>query len=118
MSIFERLGIKIPSNKAEGVHGWREAGSGEQPQETKAAELRERIQKLDEGIQAITASIDMVVGKIQEGSRVASQSGNESLKGLNARLEAEAQAEKLKLLSQRALFMQNKQDLEKQLGAL
>lgn len=124
MSIFERFGMKTAGNDAEhGVNGGREAeqsmpDSAEQEKAAEAAELRERIGKLDEGIQSITASIEMVVGRIQEGSRVAEERGDKTLMALNARLEAEAQDEKLRLLAQKELFEGNKRKLEEKLASL
>ncbi|MFZ2299516.1 MAG: hypothetical protein WAW00_00060 [Candidatus Moraniibacteriota bacterium] len=123
MNIFEKLGMRTAGNDAEhGMNGGRDTESApvsaEQQKEVKAAELRERIGKLDEGIQSITASIERVVGRIQEGSRVAEQRGDKTLMALNARLEAEAQAEKLKLLEQKELFAGNRQRLEEELANL
>lgn len=80
--------------------------------------LRSEIRRLDENIQAITASIDSLVGKIREGARIASEQGNERLHAINVRLEEETQREKISLLEEKERLEAERQKLQGELGNL
>jgi hypothetical protein len=91
---------------------------GEQQKMEQETSLRADIRKLDESIRTITASIESLVGKMQEGRKIAEEEGNEKLLALNIRLEEETQKEKMRLLGEKEALEMEKQALETKLGNL
>jgi hypothetical protein len=104
-----------PRNEAAADYARKLEGKQKEGQE---ALLRADILKLDENIQAITASIDNLTAKIREGARIASEQGNERLHAINVRLEEETQREKISLLEEKERLEAERQKLQGELGEL
>jgi hypothetical protein len=124
MNIFEKKGESVSRE------GGSAGASGRAAEFEHARELEENrkagqvmalqagIRELDENIQAIAASIEDLVTKIREGKRIAGEKGSEKLSALNARLEEEAQKEKIRLLGEREKLEAERQTLETKLSDL
>ena len=78
--------------------------------------LREKVARLNDDIAARQASIEKLVAQMQEGERKAQ--GNEKLMALNEQLQAEAQAQKVKLLEEVENISREKKAAEEELAQL
>ncbi len=86
--------------------------------EAQAEGLRKELGQAEAGLAAVEASIEAIVAQIQKGDRVASESKSAAAKEINAKLAAEAQAEKLRLLEEKNTLLGKRKTLETKLAEL
>lgn len=86
--------------------------------EAEAGKLRQELGQAEAGLAAVEASIEAIVAQIQKGERVANESKSVAAKEINAKLAAEAQAEKLRLLEEKNALLERRKSLEAKLSQL
>lgn len=87
-------------------------------QAQKVEDLRQTIAVKEAALLAVQASLEAVVAQIQRGTRLADESGRPTVQALNQTLAAEAQNQKLQLLSQQGVLTSEIQALKEQLATL
>ena len=80
--------------------------------------LRKELGEAETSLAALEASIEAIVAQIQKGERVASESKSAAAKEINAKLAAEAQTEKLRLLDEKNALLEKRKMLEAKLADL
>lgn len=86
--------------------------------EVEAEGLRKELGQTEAGLAALEASIEAIVAQIQKGEKVANESKSTAAKEINAKLAAEAQAEKLRLLGEKNALLEKRKTLETKLAEL
>ncbi len=86
--------------------------------EAEAEGLRKELGEAEAGLAALEASIEAIVAQIQKGERVANESKSAAAKEINAKLAAEAQSEKLRLLGEKNALLEKRKTLEAKLADL
>lgn len=86
--------------------------------EAEAEGLRKELGQTEASLAALEASIEAIVAQIQKGEKVANESKSAAAKEINAKLAAEAQAEKLRLLGEKNTLLEKRKTLETKLAEL
>lgn len=86
--------------------------------EAEAEGLRKKLGQTEASLAALEASIEAIVAQIQKGEKVANESKSAAAKEINAKLAAEAQAEKLRLLGEKNALLEKRKTLETKLAEL
>lgn len=86
--------------------------------EAEAERIRKELGQAEASLAALEASIEAIVAQIQKGDRVANESKSAAAKEINAKLAAEAQAEKLRLLDAKNALIETRKTLETKLAEL
>jgi hypothetical protein len=86
--------------------------------EAQAEGLRKELGQAEASLAAVEASIEAIVAQIQKGEKVASESKSAAAKEINAKLAAESQTEKLRLLEEKNALLGKRKKLEDELAAL
>lgn len=86
--------------------------------EAQAEGLRKELGQTEASLAALEASIEAIVAQIQKGEKVANESKSAAAKEINAKLAAEAQAEKLRLLEEKNALLEKHRALGAKLADL
>lgn len=86
--------------------------------EAEAGKLRQELGQAEAGLAAVEASIEAIVAQIQKGEKVANESKSAAAKEINAKLAAEAQAQKLQLLEEKNALIEKRKTIEAKLSQL